>query len=614
MSAPVLTWKHLLRVCLMLVGILIVLSFVALLVGGAAIPATEVGAGLWAAITRSPSTLTPEHSLILFTVRLPRLLLAILVGAALAVAGAAYQALLRNPLADPYVLGVSSGAALGTILSLALAARITVASPVAAFIGATLTIAAVYFLGQRGGQLAPYTLLLAGVITASFLSAIITFLLNFLSARDLRGATFWLMGDLSSTAQIDLRWLGLFTLAAIGVIYSRAAELNLLLSGEQEAESLGVNVRRTKFTTYLAASLATGLAVSVSGAIGYVGLLVPHLVRLLFGSDYRLLVPASALGGAVVLVAADTLARTVVAPTELPSIPLGWAGGSTGRGRTVVSTNPSNFPCLDVRRLAFSYGHFRLEPLNFSLSRGELLAIIGPNASGKSTLLKLLAGLLSPDAGAVLLDGQPVNGLGLRERAQRIAVVQQESPLYFPIRALPFVLQGRHPHMGFFQLENQPHLEVARSALLRTRTNHLTDRLVQQLSGGEKQRLILARALSQEPELLLLDEPTLHLDIGFQVELLRLVQTLARREQYAVVLVSHELNLAAEFADSVLLLHQGRLVRYGRPADVYDRDLLEEVFQTELDIFLHPESGRPRVVLRTGEAEMKGGEAQEPQA
>jgi iron complex transport system permease protein len=318
MSAPVLTWKHLLRVCLMLVGILIVLSFVALLVGGAAIPATEVGAGLWAAITRSPSTLTPEHSLILFTVRLPRLLLAILVGAALAVAGAAYQALLRNPLADPYVLGVSSGAALGTILSLALAARITVASPVAAFIGATLTIAAVYFLGQRGGQLAPYTLLLAGVITASFLSAIITFLLNFLSARDLRGATFWLMGDLSSTTQFDLRWLGLFTVAAIGVIYSRAAELNLMLSGEQEAESLGVNVRRTKFTTYLAASLATGLAVSVSGAIGYVGLLVPHLVRLLFGSDYRLLVPASALGGAVVLVAADTLARTVVAPTELP--------------------------------------------------------------------------------------------------------------------------------------------------------------------------------------------------------------------------------------------------------------------------------------------------------
>ena len=263
--------------------------------------------------------------------------------------------------------------------------------------------------------------------------------------------------------------------------------------------------------------------------------------------------------------------------------------------------------CLEARQLAFSYGHFRLEPLSFSLHCGELLAIIGPNASGKSTLLKLLAGLLAPEAGAVLLDGQPVGTLSLRERARRVAVVQQESPLHFPIRALPFVLQGRHPHMGFFQFESEEHLRVARAALLRTRTGHLTERLVQELSGGEKQRLILARALCQEPELLLLDEPTLHLDIGFQVELLRLVQTLARGEGYAVVLVSHELNLAAEFADTVLLLHHGRMLRYGPPAEVFDRELLEEVFQTELDVFLHPESGRPRVVLRTAETEAEGG-------
>jgi len=161
--------------------------------------------------------------------------------------------------------------------------------------------------------------------------------------------------------------------------------------------------------------------------------------------------------------------------------------------------------------------------------------------------------------------------------------------------------------MGFFQFESEEHLRVARAALLRTRTGHLTERLVQELSGGEKQRLILARALCQEPELLLLDEPTLHLDIGFQVELLRLVQTLARAEGYAVVLVSHELNLAAEFADTVLLLHHGRMLRYGPPAEVFDRELLEEVFQTELDVFLHPESGRPRVVLRTAETEAEGG-------
>lgn len=269
---------------------------------------------------------------------------------------------------------------------------------------------------------------------------------------------------------------------------------------------------------------------------------------------------------------------------------------------------PARLPvCLEVRQLSFSYGHFRLEPLNLSLHRGELLAIIGPNASGKSTLLKLLAGLLPPASGAVLIDGKPVVALNLRERARRVAMVQQESPLHFPIRVLPFVLQGRHARMGLLQLESQQHVEVARSALLRTRSGHLSDRLVQELSGGEKQRVILSRALAQEPELLLLDEPTLHLDIGFQVELLRLVQALAWRERYGVALVSHELNLAAEFADTVLLLHQGRVLRYGPPAEVFERELLEEVFQTELDVLIHPESGRPRVVLRPGEADAEGG-------
>jgi len=314
----VLSWKQVVRVCGLLAGALLILAFIALAVGAASLPLSAVGSALWEALTGSPSALSPEHRTILLFVRLPRILLAMIVGAALGVAGAGYQALLRNPLADPYVLGVSSGAALGAILSLVLAGRFPVTMPIAAFLGATLTIAGVYFLGQRGAELSPYTLLLAGVITASFLSAVITFLLNFLSGHDLRGMAFWLMGDLSSPAPIPLGWLALGVFVAVAAIYAVAGPLNLLLSGETEAEALGVNVRQTKLVVYLAASLATGLAVSVSGAIGYVGLLVPHLVRMLFGSDYRLLIPATALSGAVVLLAADTLARTIVAPTELP--------------------------------------------------------------------------------------------------------------------------------------------------------------------------------------------------------------------------------------------------------------------------------------------------------
>ncbi len=264
---------------------------------------------------------------------------------------------------------------------------------------------------------------------------------------------------------------------------------------------------------------------------------------------------------------------------------------------------------LEVRQIAFGYPGFQLGGVNFSLHRGELLAIVGPNASGKSTLLHLLAGLLEPQAGAALIDGRPVRALELRERARRIALVQQESPLLFPIRVLPFVLQGRHARLGMVGLETAQDVAVAHKALDTTRSGALADRLVQELSGGERQRVVLARALAQQPELLLLDEPTLHLDIGFQTELMRLVQGLSRRERYAVALVTHELNLAAEFADTVLLLHQGHPLRHGPPAEVFERELLEEVFATELDVLTHPETGRPRVVLRP-----EGGGVPEPRS
>jgi iron complex transport system permease protein len=241
------------------------------------------------------------------------------VGAALSVAGASFQALLRNPLADPYVLGVSSGAALGSILALIIAPGLALVTPLGAFLGAIATIAGVYFLGRREGQLDSTTLLLGGIISASFFSAIILFLMTTLTGRDLRGMAYWLMGDLSTPVSAGMQWI--FTVglvAGIGAIYSTSADLNLLLTGEREAIHLGVDVTRVKFVVYVSASLLTALAVSTSGAIGYVGLLVPHAVRLIFGSDYRLLIPATALCGAIAIVLADTLARTVVSPTELP--------------------------------------------------------------------------------------------------------------------------------------------------------------------------------------------------------------------------------------------------------------------------------------------------------
>ena len=319
-----LTVQRVVLQCSVLVVILFVVVVIALKFGAVPVSLYALGRDLLHVIFGETSQISSDYGLIVVNIRLPRILLGIIVGACLSVAGTSFQALLRNPLADPYVLGVSSGAALGAILALiaephlslspALAALLT---PLGAFLGAAATITAVYFLGRREGQIDSTTLLLGGVITASFLSAVIMFLMSTLSGN-LRGLAFWLMGDLSTPLQKSVYWfLAIGFFAAAGVIYTTAADLNLLLAGEKEAMHLGVDVRRVRLVVYIAASLLTGLAVSVSGAVGYVGLIVPHVMRLIFGSDHRTLLPTAALGGAIAVVSADTLARTVVAPAEL---------------------------------------------------------------------------------------------------------------------------------------------------------------------------------------------------------------------------------------------------------------------------------------------------------
>ncbi len=320
-----LTLQRLLLQCFILVVILFFVVVIALKFGAVPVSLYALGRDLLRVIFGKSSQISTDYGLIVVNIRLPRILLGIIVGASLSVAGTSFQALLRNPLADPYVLGVSSGAALGAILALIAEPHLAVSpaftallTPLGAFLGAAATIAAVYFLGRREGQIDSSTLLLGGVITASFLSAIIMFLMTTISGSNMRGMAFWLMGDLSTPLQKSVYWfLGIGFFAAAGAIYTTAGDLNLLLAGEKEAMHLGVDVHRVRLVVYLAASLLTGLAVSVSGAVGYVGLIVPHVMRLIFGSDHRTLLPTAALGGAIAVVFADTLARTVVAPAEL---------------------------------------------------------------------------------------------------------------------------------------------------------------------------------------------------------------------------------------------------------------------------------------------------------
>lgn len=258
---------------------------------------------------------------------------------------------------------------------------------------------------------------------------------------------------------------------------------------------------------------------------------------------------------------------------------------------------------LSVEQVSYAYSAnpaqaplFTLEATSFQTRPGELIAVLGPNASGKSTLLKLIAGTLDPLSGRVLLNGFATHTLPPRTRGQRIAMVQQESPLLFPSRAWEFVLQGRHAHGRSLRFETADDVLIARNALAQVGAEHLSDRWMDQISGGEKQRVILARALAQQPLLLLLDEPTLHLDIGAQVDLLETLRRLAAANRYTVVVVTHDLNLAGQYADLVALFQKGKCLRVGTPATVFHRELLEQVFQTPLTVELGS-SGRPRVSL-----------------
>lgn len=262
--------------------------------------------------------LNEQQRSILFDIRLPRILLGACVGASLAVAGAGLQSLLRNPLAEPYLLGVSNGAALGTMVAFVVFQNVEIARPVMAFAGAALASVAVYRMAKSRAGMNVERLVLSGVIVTTFLSSVIVMLTTLLDAAKLRSFTFWLLGDLSQ-ATLGGVYLSLGA-AVIGTIIltSQARALNLMMIGERDALDFGVEVGRVRMLVFGGASLVVGAAVAASGSVGYVGLIVPHLLRLAIGSDNRLIVPFSAIAGAIFVVLADTVARTAIAPRELP--------------------------------------------------------------------------------------------------------------------------------------------------------------------------------------------------------------------------------------------------------------------------------------------------------
>src|ERR1043165_6588531 len=304
-----------LGVCAVLFLILIVAFLISSVVGSQRLPI----AGTLCALTgKSGCALTGEERAILLDIRIPRLLLAGAVGTCLAAAGAAYQALLRNPLAEPYLLGVSNGAAVGTMTALVFFTAYGWTRPVFAFAGALLATLAVYQLARGRAGATPERLILAGVIVTTFLSSAIVFITTVMDATRIRSFTFWLLGDLSGSTGTLLPVVIAIAVLGTVALTLNARSLNLLMLGERDAFDLGVEVGRVRILVFIVASLLVGSSVAASGSVGYVGLVVPHLVRLSLGSDNRISIPAAALGGALFVIVADTVARTIIAPRELP--------------------------------------------------------------------------------------------------------------------------------------------------------------------------------------------------------------------------------------------------------------------------------------------------------
>lgn len=301
--------KYIIRIFLLLI-IVAVSAIIGLVSGSVNIPFNEL---LQSIISSDTNTTTAQ---IIFDIRLPRVLYAIAIGGGLSIAGAVFQAILMNPLAEPYILGISSGGTFGAILSFIIGVSFF-GTQLLAFTGSIIVMLLVFSLGKRFGELEPNVLLLSGVMVGAFFSAAILLMISLLN-DSLRTAIFWIVGNLALAEKGNIWYVLPITIIISIVLVLLSNKFNIMSMGSDYAKQLGVNTNRLKIITYILSSIMIGTIVSVSGIIGFVGLLVPHVCRMIFGSDNRIVFPASFIVGAAYLTLADTLARTLISPAELP--------------------------------------------------------------------------------------------------------------------------------------------------------------------------------------------------------------------------------------------------------------------------------------------------------
>ena len=254
---------------------------------------------------------------------------------------------------------------------------------------------------------------------------------------------------------------------------------------------------------------------------------------------------------------------------------------------------------LEMQGITLAYGHkVVVKDLTFQIMPGEMVGLVGPNGCGKSTIIKALSRVISPYSGRILLNGRDISQIPRKDLARLLGVVPQIALLPSAFTAFEIVLMGRNPHLGLFQYEDPRDMAITWRAMGRTSSQHLAERRISELSGGEIQCVVIARALAQDTQAILLDEPTANLDIGRQIEILDLVKGLCRENKLTVIAALHDLNLAAHYCDRVLLINKGRIHAEGTPIEVINTENIEQVYGCGSYVHTHPLSGLPAVLTR----------------
>lgn len=506
----------------------ILLLLIDMATGDTYIPITKV----WAVLTGGECDEMTRN--ILLSIRFIRVVVAALIGIALSVSGLQMQTVFQNPLADPYLLGVSSGAGLGVALFILGAPLLGWAEfPIlqslgivgSGWIGTAVILLGVAIISRKVKNI--LGVLIMGVMIGYVAGAIIQILQYLSSAEQLKMFTLWSMGSLS---HITVTQLGIMIpMLCIGLLISVACikSLNLLLLGENYARTMGMNIKRSRTFIFVSTALLTGTVTAFCGPVGFIGLAVPHVTRLLFNNaDHRILVPGTMLTGLISMLLCDIIAKKFLLPVNCITALLGVPVILWVIAKTCVDS------MIELKELTLGYGQRTLlETVNARITGGQLVALLGRNGTGKSTLLRAMMGLEKPQSGEITLQGKNIASLKPEKLARNISFVTTDKVRIANLRCKDVVALGRAPYtnwIGQLQPEDQKRVD---DAMQLVGMSGYAEKTMDKMSDGECQRIMIARALAQDTPVILLDEPTAFLDLPNRYELCLLLKKLAQEEK-----------------------------------------------------------------------------------